>query len=253
MSTRLIARIRARLRNGRGDAGITLAEVVVTMAISTLLGAMTLAMFLAINTSTAATTDRTVNTASSRVAIQSWAAYLRVADGTTAGSRSNRVEWLTGNDMLFYADLSNRSMSSVGTTSAPVMIWLRRDASNNLVEEQFPSTATSGTHPSICRTLVRSVSTYVDQFNTQHPLFEAADYSENSLSSFDLGTAPTASSGCTNLPVTVPSRQSKPDATAQANLQNVYSVTISFTVSDTKGQHPLAFLSTAFLPSLGGT
>lgn len=262
MPTRLIRRVRGATASR--DSGITLMEVLVASTLSLILGMMTIAIFLNVNTTASATTDRTISTADARQTVQAWAAYLRVADGTTAGSRSNRLEWFSSSDILFYADITNRTMAAPGTTTAPAMVWLRRDSANNLVEELFASTAAQGASPTRCRVLVRNVSASVipdpkDSTKTVTlPLFGAYDYSENAMvpgtgsGQLDLGAAPAPTSGCQALPVTVPSQSKKPDTNAQSNLQNVFSISIDFTVLDTKNQHPIAFSSQAFLPSLGG-
>jgi hypothetical protein len=245
MSPRLIlARLRAALSGS--DSGITLTELIVTMGLSTLIGAMTLGVVVAIDSSSASTTDRTISSSSARTTIQAWTGYLRVTDGSTAGLRSNRVEWLTDKDMLFYADLGNRSMNTVATTSPPTMVWLRLDTTGSLVEELFTSTAASGASPTACRILVYNVTT------PSTALFTGVDASGASLSTQNLGTAPTASAGCKPLPVTVPSRTNHPDLVAQANLQNVSSVSIDFVVRDTSNGHPIEFHSQAVLPNLGG-
>jgi type II secretory pathway component PulJ len=238
MSARVIRRLRAAASD---DAGMSLTELLVAMGLSTIIGAMTLGLFVNINNSSSRVTDTVIGTWSVRNAIQAWTADLRVADGPTAGSRLSRIEWLTDNDMLFYADLKNRSMDSIGATSAPTMIWLRRDSANRLVEEQFPSAATSGTAPTVCRILATRLT-------TSSPVFDGIDSKFRPVSA---GTAPTASSGCQSLPVTVPSQQKNPDLNAQASLQNVYAVTIDVTVTDTSGKHPINFQSQAVLPSLG--
>lgn len=238
------------------EAGMTLAELLVGMVLSTVLGALTLGLVVSMDTSTAATTDRTINSASARNTIQAWTSYLRVADGPTAGVKASRIEWMgsniTGstaaNDMLFYADLGNRSMNSVDTTAAPTMVWLRRDYAGSLVEEFFPASAAAGAAYTSCRILGATVP------SSSTPLFSALDSSGNSMGGLDLGTAPVATSanaGCATLPVTVPSKQSKPDASAYNNLQNVYSVTIDFVLVDTRKSHPLEFTSEAVLPTMG--
>lgn len=237
-------RNRLRARFTRDDAGITLSELVVAMGLSTLIGGLTLGLFVSITKSSGATTDRTVNTAAARNLIQSWTAYWRVADGTTAGSRVSRVEWLTATDTLFYSDLYNRSMDTPGTTASPTMVWLRRDSAGALVEEQFAATSAAGATPKVCRTLVGSTV-------TTGSLFTAYDSSSSSMSALDLGTAPTASKGCQKLPVTVPSQTKNPDPAAQANLQNVFSVVIDFIIRDSRSTHPIEFRSQAVLPALG--
>ena len=245
MSARLILeRLRAARRTG--DRGVTLTELIVAMGLFTLIGAMSLGLFLSINSSSASTVDRTFSSASARNGIQAWTAYLRVADGITAGVKTNRIEWLAGNDMLFYADIKNRTMSSIDTTAAPTMVWLRLDSAGSLVEEQFASTATLGTAPQVCRTLVTNVTTPAG------PLFTAYDAAGAAMTikRGDLFTAPAPSTGCRPLPVTVPSRVNKADP---GNLPSVTSVAIDFVVRDTKGQHPLEFKSQAVLPALGGS
>ena len=256
MSAVLIARLRAVRTHA--DAGVSLMELLVSMLLMTILGTLTLMLFLSVDTSTAATTDRTINTASARAALEGWTADLQVADGTTAGSKTNRFEWLTATDILFYADINNRSMTDLGTTGGPVMLWLRLDASNQLVEEQFPSTAAQGTAPTVCRILSSGVSEAVTTDGTTTPVFTPLDTDGNVVTGVDstgnaangMGIAPAPSSGCQNLPVTVPS-QGSPDEAVQSNLSNVRSVTIDFQVRDTRGGHPIEFTSQAVLPNLG--
>jgi hypothetical protein len=242
--------IRRRLRSMRAgrDTGVTLMELVVGMVLTTIIGAMTISIFVQVYSSTNNSGDRTFNTATARNTIQDWTAYIRVADGKTAGVKTNRIEWLTSKDMLFYADLYNRSVTNLTVTGAPTMIWLRLDSTGTLVEEKFASTATAGTAPSVCRRMATSVSTV----DSSTPLFTAYDKSGAAMSSLDLGTAPAAPAGCTPLPVTVPSQTNKPDQNAMANLQNVVSVGIDFYIWDTKHLHPLEFTSQAVLPPLGG-
>jgi hypothetical protein len=83
-------------------------------------------------------------------------------------------------------------------------------------------------------------------------LFTAYDVNGNDLSSQNLGAAPTASFGCKNLPVTVPSQTNKPDPTAAANLPNVARISMDFIVTDTKKKHGIEFNSVVTLPVLGG-
>lgn len=244
MSARL-TRARLRAAADRRDAGITLTELIVAMGLFSVIGAMTLGIFLSMNASSASTVDRTVNTASARNAIQAWTGYLRASDGSTPGVKTNRFEWLSDDDTLFYADLNNRDVDTPGSTGAATMIWLRLDAAGSLVEEQFPENAGYGTAPTVCRTLVTNV--------TSAALFTA--YNQNAVMSphvLDLGTVPPASVGCRPLPVTVPSQTRHPDLAAQTNLGNVSSVVIDFVVRDTTNEHPLEFKSQAVLPLLWG-
>jgi Prokaryotic N-terminal methylation motif len=257
VSTRVIRDRLAALR-ARRDAGISLTELIVSMTLFSIVGAMTLSIFLNINTSAGATVDRTINSSSARNAIEAWSGYLHVADGTTAGIRTNRFEWLAPNDALFYADLFNRTFGSPGTTASPTMIWLRLDSAGSLVEEQFPSSAAFGATPKVCRTLVTGATT--------ESALRAADPSARALfTPYDshgavidnkhgaLGTAPTNAAGCQKLPVTVNSQAKSPNVTLQTNLQQVTSIELDFVVSDTTKKHYLEFNTRVVLPTLGGS
>jgi hypothetical protein len=242
MSARLtLRRLRAALAR---DGGVTLTELVVAMTLATLVSALTLRIFVSIDDTSGATVDRTISSSSARNTIEAWTGYLRVADGTPAGTRTNRIEWLTNNDMLFYADLYNRSLDSVATTGAPTMIWLRLDGAKNLVEEQFSGTAAAGSAPQVCRVLVQNVTT------PALPLFSAIDDAGAAIP--PQGTAPVAAPGCQPLPVTVPSQTRHPDPIVQGNLSKVSCVSIDFVVRDTRDGHPIEFTSQAVLPAQGG-
>src|SRR6185437_16997856 len=118
-------------------AGVSLTELLVAMGLATILGAITMQLFVYVDNSTASTTDRTVATAQARNTLQAWSGYLHVSDGSTAGSVSTRFEWLTASDMAFYANLNNRAGDASTAPTAPRMYWLRIDANGHLVEEQF--------------------------------------------------------------------------------------------------------------------
>ncbi|MCW2644414.1 MAG: Prepilin-type N-terminal cleavage/methylation protein [Pseudonocardiales bacterium] len=240
----MLTRARRRSRGARasGDAGVSLGELIIAMTLSTILGALTLQLFVDVSDSSSAGTDRTINTAQARNIMQSWSGYLHVADGATAGVASTRFEWLTPSDLLFYAGLTNRG-GSLNATGAPTMIWLRRDSAGNLVEEQFPSMATVNTTPTVCRVLGLKV--------TATTLF-TPDANGAGFATANLGTAPPASAGCQPLPVAVPSRSGTQNPMAVANLTTVTGVSIAFTMTDAKGRHLQEFKSLATLPVLGG-
>jgi Tfp pilus assembly protein PilW len=244
----VLSRLRRQGRAARasGDAGVTLTELIVAMTLTVILGAMTLTLFLRVSTAASGTIDRTVNTSSARNAIQAWTSYLRVSDGPSAGSSLYRFEWVTSGDMMFHSNLYNRATSGagVGSTTLAPMVWLRIDAVGALVEEQFPGTAAINSTPTVCRILVPKV--------TAPTLFAAFDGRGTAMAGQSLGIAPPASAGCQKLPVTVPSKTSKPDPVAVANLQNITTIVIDFTVSDTRKSHPFEYNSQATLPILGG-
>ena len=243
----MLIRLSARLRAARArDDGWSLAELLVAMVLMSIFGALTARLFITVDTSSAESTDRSINSASAGAVMQAWTEYLRVADGTTPGSSSNRFEWITANDMVFYANLFNRATtgSGVTTTGGATMVWLRLDSKGVLIEEQFPATATLGTNPTRCRRLLGSV--------TATRLFTPYDSNGNDLSAQNLGTASGAGPGCQKLPVTVPSQLKKPDPVAAANLPNVSRIAIDFVVPDSRKKHGIEFNSVVTLPTLGG-
>jgi len=234
----VLTAVRARLRilRATADAGVTLMELVVAMALSTLIGAMTLTLFLQVNDTTQTSNDRAINTAQARQVMQSWTSYLHVADGPSYGNPSHRFEWITDSDLLFYADLGNRA-ASTDAVSAPTVVWLRL-TNGRLIEEQFTYGTTS---PKVCRILADSV--------TAAPLFTAYDTTYAAMTGQDLGSPmATGGTGCTDLPSSV----SQTDFTAVSALEDVARVQISFTITDTRKKRSAQFSSSADVPELAG-
>ncbi len=231
-------------RRAADDRGVTLTELVVAMTLGTILGTATLIFFVRSTVSATSTTDRAISTAQARSVLQSWSTYLHVADDPTAsGLALNRFEWFGPNNIAFHSDINNRD-AATNTTSAPQLVWLRLDGAGQLVEELFSSTPASyPANPMRCRVLTGPVSA--------GPLFTAFNSAGTSLSGLNLGTPPTVASGCTPLTAAVPSQQSRPDAVAVANLQNISSVSIAFTARDLHGAHPVGFQTVVAVPVLG--
>lgn len=222
----MLIRIRRRLAH---DDGVTLIELVVGMALSTIIGAMTLFLFVNANATTQASTDRSIDVAKARGLLQAWTSYVQVADGPTSGSASHRFEWFTSNDVLFYADLGNRS-ATTDSVATPTIVWLRL-AGGRLIEEQFAYGTTS---PAVCRILAQNV--------TASSLFTASDATRAAMSGVDLGQPMVAGgAGCTSLPSSI----TQTDTTAVANLQSVSRVAIAFTITDTRGSHTVEFRAVA--------
>ena len=243
----MLTALRRRLEHVRSsaDAGLSLTELIVAMALTSVLGAITLMLFVAVDRSTSTTSDRAINDGKARTTLQAWSTYLQVSDGPNAGSALNRFEWVSAGNILFFADLYNRSASSLSTTSAPKLVWLRLDSSNQLVEEIFNVLPTS--YPaawSSCRILGGNVS--ATKFFTPY------GSTGNDLSSLSMGTPPTVSAGCQKLPSSLPSQAQHPDQTAATNLQKIFSIGIDFTVSDTHNSHPIEFSAVTTLPYLAG-
>src|SRR4051794_18380724 len=124
MLTRAGRRMRARVTSrGQAEAGVTLIETLMAMALSTILGAVTLTLFVQVSSAANNTTDRTISSTQARNALQAWGSYFQVIDEAAgAGTGNNRFEWLTASSVLFYADLKNRS-GTVATRAAASMIW----------------------------------------------------------------------------------------------------------------------------------
>ena len=70
------------------------------------------------------------------------------------------------------------------------------------------------------------------------------------MMSQQLGTKPSVAAGCPKLPSAVPSRQSSPNPIAQANLQNISSVAVSFTTTDAHGEHLVGYRTVVAVPVL---
>jgi type II secretory pathway pseudopilin PulG len=227
------------------DRGATLVELVVGMALATILGAATLLFFTQANSTASSTTERSISTAQARSLLQSWSTYLHVADDPAgSGQAINRFEWFTATDIAFHADIDNRD-GSTGTTGAPWLVWLRIDTAGTgqLVEETFTSTPTRyPAAPSHCRVLTGPVSAPA--------LFTAYNSAGTSLSGQDLGVGPGVSAGCRSLPSSVPSQQLHPDAIAVDNPQNISSVAVVFSATDTHGNHRVGYQTVVAVPVL---
>lgn len=244
----MLTGLRNRVRTVRrgGDAGMSLTELLVAMVLAAVLGAITSVLFVDVDNSTAASTDRAIDSAQARNVLQSWTSYLQVSDGPTAGSATNRFEWFGPSSILFYSDLFNRSQSSLASTGAPILVWLRLDSAGQLVEEQFKMIpATFPASPTTCRLLGTGA--------TASPLFTPYNSTGADISSVDLGSPQTVGAGCVALPSAIPSKSGTPDQTAVGNLQTVATVGISFTLTDSRKAHPIQFSAVAALPTLAGS
>ncbi|HEV7192622.1 MAG TPA: hypothetical protein VGN35_05380 [Jatrophihabitantaceae bacterium] len=238
-------RRRVQLVRDSADAGVSLPELLMAMLLSTLLGAVTMVLFVSVDNATSTNTDRSINAAKARNVVQAWTSYLQVSDSATTGSALNRFEWFAPTNVLFYADLYNRPQTATATTNPPSLMWLRLDSAGQFVEEQFATIPTSFPAKwSTCRLLGGGASAT--------KLFTPYGSTGNDLSSLSLGAAQNPGTGCQKLPSTLPSQLSHPDQVAAANLEKLFSVGIDFTVKDTKKSHPLEFNAVVTLPFLVG-
>jgi type II secretory pathway pseudopilin PulG len=248
--TRALTRVRILNAPEDHDTGISLVELLVAMALSVILGAVTMTLFVQISSAANDTTDRAIHSSQARSTLQAWGSYLQVADDPSAsGTGVSRFEWFTSSSVLFYSDLHNRD-GSLATTNAPTMIWLRLDAAGQLVEERFPATPSSyPASPVVCR-IVGFKVTATKLFTPYDAL--GHDLTPTDPNSTSFGTSPAVGSGCQPLPSAPPSKVNKPDTSVIANLEGISSVTISFTAWDARNAHPLSFISSLSLPIVAG-
>jgi Tfp pilus assembly protein PilW len=140
---------RARLAN---DRGITLAELVVSMSLTTILGTMAVLFFVGATHEGYRTVLTNQNSGDARVTLDSWTNMLRVAGWLDPNTEADRFEEITSTKIVFYANLNNRVASTSAPYSAPspttkVALMLRiSDASTGigqLIEVTFQSDNTT--------------------------------------------------------------------------------------------------------------
>lgn len=135
MLTAIVRRARRATRGERSDAGITLMELVVSMGLMTLLSSMAVVFFVTMNTASTRTIDSNVSTSSARNTLESWVAELRLADShVTAGSSAGRFDIVKPTEVLFYANINNRSCT---TCAAPLTRIDLSIQGSTLVEKDY--------------------------------------------------------------------------------------------------------------------
>jgi type II secretory pathway pseudopilin PulG len=139
----MLTRAWRELRSQPTDAGISLTELVVAMALTTIVGAMTLSFFLSSGRAANRTTDASLTTAQARLALTSVSTLLRLADTPTvqAGYSTARFEQITSSQVTFYSN-DNANRSGTGSRTAPDKIVLTAMVSatthkTQLVEQLF--------------------------------------------------------------------------------------------------------------------
>jgi type II secretory pathway pseudopilin PulG len=257
----MLSRLRQRLANS--EAGVTLVELLVTLGLASIVGAMTLALFTSANASVSATTDRLVGSAGARNVLQSWQALIQTADSAPAtnssgaatgtcpiGSTAHRFEWLTSTEIAFYADVANRSASSTNCTP-PTLIWLGL-RSGQLMEGVYSlSTGSTAFALSSCHALTDAQSAKVSSNSLFTPNPGQALFSVDYGATFAAASAFAAATSCTNMPTSVSvTGMLDTDAAANNALAQMTTVGIDFTVADSTGTHTQTFDAT--VPVLGG-
>jgi len=253
--------LRTRIRSvARGDAGLTLVELLVAMVLASVVGAMTLLTFIGASSASSATGDRMTGTANARSTLQQWQALIQTADtaptGLTdcsSGTTSHRFEWIGTDDILFYANVGNRPAD--GSCTAPDMFWLAmRDGT--LLQAQY-SLGASGWAIDGCKVL--SEKPYA---TFSSPALFSANRG-GALPGVDTGQLWSASgpfagvSTCSAAPTSLAAnwvttmQLASPDGTALEVLKAVTNIGIDFIASDQTGKHTQEFAAVAAV--YGGT
>jgi len=115
MLSRAIRALRNRRARLADDRGITLAELMVSMTLTTILGVMAVLFFVGATHAGYRTVLTNENTSDARITLDSWTNMLRVAGWLDPNTEADRFEEITSTKIVFYANLNNR----VASTSAP--------------------------------------------------------------------------------------------------------------------------------------
>jgi prepilin-type N-terminal cleavage/methylation domain-containing protein len=147
-------------RRLRDESGFTLTELLVTMVIASIVGALALSWFMGASHATTATTDVDNATANARNVLQTWGKMLQLAGASAGvGTTTNGIQSLSPTSITFTAYLRNSGTCSPNTSCAPLTTTTVTLARNNaqLVEnvgsDHFAvvqSESTSATDPSGC-------------------------------------------------------------------------------------------------------
>ena len=136
--------VRRRFARVRGDDGITLVELIVTMSLMSIVGALSLTFFLGSSTTNARTIDAAQTASGARNAVTAWSGLLQVADSTNPGGTDDRITALTPTSITFAADLNNRPACTTApcptTATTPVTLALVSTTSGAKTTSQLVQT-----------------------------------------------------------------------------------------------------------------
>jgi hypothetical protein len=137
MLTAIARRRRQMMRRDRADLGVSLIELVVAMGLMTVIGAMTLAFFISMNTADSRTVDANISTAGARNALETWTRLLTVADSSqTAALGTGRFQQITPTTAIFYANMNSNRASTSAARTAPTKVFLSLEG-GQLVERDY--------------------------------------------------------------------------------------------------------------------
>jgi hypothetical protein len=108
----------ARSRLKAEDRGVTLAELMVSMMLTTILGTMAVLFFVGASHAGYKTVLTNQNSGDARLTLDSWTSILRVAGWLDPTTQADRFEEITSTKIVFYANLKNRS-TTTGAFTAP--------------------------------------------------------------------------------------------------------------------------------------
>lgn len=209
MLNRLLTEVRRRQALLGREAGLTLAELVVTMSLMTIVGTMSLYFVVGMNQQSDRTRATSVAVSDSRTALAAFTQAVQFADSPTVqpGSATGRFESIAANRIVFYSNGVNRTGTAVRTAPNKVVFTM---AGGSFVQQVFvpkvasPADYTTNynTTPTVSRTLVATVrSTSTFTFCSS-----AADAAGNCVTT----TSPTAVAAV-GLSLVVPGPAGQPD------------------------------------------
>jgi Prokaryotic N-terminal methylation motif len=109
--------VRSRLRTD--DRGVTLAELMISMILTTILGTMAVLFFVGASHAGYRTVLTNQNSGDARLTLDSWTSMLRVGGWLDPSLQADRFEEITSTKIVFYANLDNRSTLVSGSYAAP--------------------------------------------------------------------------------------------------------------------------------------
>ena len=259
-----------RSRLATDDRGVTLAELMVSMILTTILGTMAVLFFVGASHSGYKSVLTNQNSGDARLTLDSWTSMLRVAGWLDPSLKTDRFEEITSTKIVFYANLNNRSTVVSGAFNAPaattkVALLLRVSTPSTgvgqLVEVVFNADNTT----------VKSVRQlgFSAKATSGLPVFQPYSRSGSPLDLTQLGclsgTTPTAglclqtgqpgagmldpSIGAGSLAVTSGTYRGNPALNVDKALGQIGSIAIAFTALDPSNTSSMDFKSLASVSS----
>ena len=263
--------IRSRAaRLGADDRGVTLAELMVTMILTTILGTMAVLFFVGASHAGYKSVLTNQNSGDARLTLDSWTSMLRVAGWLDPNLKADRFEEITSTKIVFYANLNNRSTAVSGSFSAP----LATTKVALLLRVSTPSTGVGQLIEIVFQpdnTTVKSVRQlgFNAKATSGQPVFQPYSRSGSPLDLAQLGclsgTTPTAglclqsgqagagmldpSIGSGSLAVTSGPYRGNPALNVDKALNQIGSIAIAFTALDPSNTSSMDFKSLASVSS----